>query len=56
MARMVVMTTMMEKTPTMTPRRVRAERSLCATRAPMAMRKLSFTSAARIIGIVNSEW
>ena len=55
MARMVVMTTMMEKTPTMTPSKVSAERSLCAASAPIAMRKLSFTSAAKIRGILNSE-
>src|SRR5438093_4432007 len=47
--RIAVMTTMMEKTPTNTPSRVRAERSLWAARAPMAIKKLSFTSVPRRI-------
>ena len=42
------MTTMMEKTPTSTPSSVSAERSLCAARALIAMRKLSLISARRI--------
>src|SRR3954468_23380830 len=42
--RMAVMTTMMEKTPTRTPSSVRADLSLCAAMAPMAMRMLSFSS------------
>ena len=43
--RMAVMTTMMENTPTSTPRSVSAERNLCATSAFMAIQKLSLSSA-----------
>src|SRR5271169_3030479 len=49
MARMEVMTMMMEKTPTRMPSKVRAERSLWATMAVRAIMKLSFNSAARIL-------
>src|SRR5438045_2136450 len=43
-ARIAVMTRMMEKTPTSTPRRVRPERSLWVARALMAIRKFSPSS------------
>ena len=49
MTRMAVITTMMEKTPTSTPSKVRAERSLCAARAVIAVKKLSFNSAASTV-------
>src|SRR5581483_5539502 len=49
MARIAVMTTMMEKTPTNTPSNVSAERSLCAASAPIAMRKLSRNSAMKTL-------
>ncbi len=50
---MAVITTMMEKTPTSTPSSVSAERSLCAARALMAMKKLSSNSASSNVGIVK---
>src|SRR5450631_2483283 len=43
--RIAVITTMMENTPTSTPSSVSAERSLCAAIAPMAIEKLSRSSA-----------
>src|SRR5579884_3671699 len=43
---MVVITTMMENTPTLTPSRVSAERSLCAAMEFAAIRKLSFSSSS----------
>ena len=49
MTRMAVMTTMIEKTPTSTPSNVSAERSLWAASAPIAMRKLSRSSAAKVV-------
>src|ERR1051325_3729762 len=49
MTRIAVITTMIENTPTNTPSRVRAERNLCAVSAPMAMKKLSRTSASRMV-------
>ena len=48
--RMAVITTMMENTPINTPRRVSAERSLCARSAFMAMEKLSRASAISSVG------
>ena len=48
MTRMAVMTTIIENTPTRTPSSVRAERSLCAARALIAMRKLSRNSASNM--------
>src|SRR6266581_8050315 len=47
--RMAVITTMIEKTPTKTPSNVNPERSLWAASAPMAMRKLSRSSASSIV-------
>src|SRR5262245_50126685 len=49
MTRIAVMTTMMEKTPTSTPSKVRLERNLWAASALMAMRKLSRSSAAMMV-------
>src|SRR5437867_7524521 len=46
--RMAVITTIMENTPTKTPNRVSVDRSLCATNAFMAIRKLSLSSALKI--------
>jgi hypothetical protein len=46
--RIAVITTMIENTPTSTPTSVSAERSLCAARALIAIRKLSLTSAGRM--------
>src|SRR5437870_4489362 len=46
--RIAVMTTMIEKTPTSTPRRVNAERNLCVATALSAIRQLSFTSMRHI--------
>src|ERR1700733_13225229 len=47
--RIAVITTMMENTPTNTPRSVKAERSLCAATAPKAIRQLSRTSEIKEI-------
>src|ERR1017187_226578 len=49
MTRIAVITTMMENTPTKTPSKVSAERSLCAVTALMAMRKLSRSSAKNMV-------
>src|SRR6266516_7856549 len=46
--RMAVITTIMENTPTRTPNSVSADRSLCATNAFMAIRKLSLSSALKM--------
>src|SRR6266568_1820958 len=47
--RMAVITTMIENTPTKTPSNVSPERSLWAASAPMAIRKLSRSSASSIV-------
>src|SRR3954465_6667372 len=47
--RIAVMTTMIEKTPTITPRSVSAERSLCAATAFSAITQLSLSSARHIL-------
>ena len=51
--RMAVMATIIEKTPTNTPNNVRDERSLCETRAFIAMRKDSRISASKKVGLLS---
>src|SRR5579872_4983757 len=54
-ALMAVITTIIENTPTNTPSKVSAERSLCAASALIAIRKLSFSSARKTLKALDRE-